>query len=52
MNRIDENKLHEHLVAEIEELNKRDREAIARAKLEREKWLEEKRRKEKTLDQD
>ena len=38
----DDIKTLEQLLDQIDEFNKRDEEAIARAKLEREQWLEEK----------
>ena len=42
----------DQLVAEIEEYNKQDKEAIARAKAEREKWLEQKKSGKQKKDQD
>lgn len=47
MRTVDDIKEIDQLLEEIDELNKQDEEAIARAKIEREKWLEEKRNEEK-----
>lgn len=42
----------DQLLAEIEEFNKQDKKAIARAKVEREKWLKEKKSGKQNKDQD